>query len=108
MLEGFVDANVENLKATCNAPWDVKDFSAMAPESFSNGRRFVDRARIQNMLAGYLKKTDSKLTPSSTETLVHPSKRSSAPCRQRWSQPEKLLEQHGRFTFLSTKISKFR
>ncbi len=46
MHERYVDANVENLKATCEAPWDVKDFIAMVPESFFNGRRFVDRARI--------------------------------------------------------------
>ncbi len=46
VFEWFVDANVENLKATCKAPWNVKDFSAMVPESFFNGRRFVDRARI--------------------------------------------------------------
>ncbi len=42
----FVDANVENFKATCKDPWDVKDFSAMVPESFLIGRRFVDRAII--------------------------------------------------------------
>ncbi len=41
----FDDANVENLKAICKAPWDVKDFSAMVPESFFGGRRFVDRER---------------------------------------------------------------
>ncbi len=46
VLERFVDAKVENLKATCKAPGDVKDFSAMVPESFFNGRRFFDRARI--------------------------------------------------------------
>ncbi len=34
MLERFDEANVENLKSTCKAPWDVKDFSAMVPVYF--------------------------------------------------------------------------
>ncbi len=51
MLERFVDANVENLKPTCKATWDVKDFSAIVPESFFDGRRFVDRMK-QRFCAG--------------------------------------------------------
>ncbi len=34
VLELFVDANAENLKATCKVPWNVKDFSALVPESY--------------------------------------------------------------------------
>ncbi len=43
-LERFVDANVEDLKATCKAPWNVRYFSAMVSKSFFDGRRFVDHA----------------------------------------------------------------
>ncbi len=48
-------AIVENLKAACKAPWDVKDLSAKVPESFFDGRCFVDHFGVTRPFKHYMR-----------------------------------------------------